>query len=171
MRLDEAFLMKPGREPQSWSGTEPEADVPQLRAAEGPGRSTAAELRHLSIDALESALLELACELAAHMSRYLDVLAELDRREAWRRAGCRNLAEWLAWRAGIALGTAREQVRVAVALSRLPNLHDALRRGEISYSKARALTRVATPANEAELLALARRATGAQLERICASYR
>lgn len=47
----------------------------------------------------------------------------------------------------------------------------AFRRGELSYSKARALTRVATPANEVDLVSLALHATAAQLDRLVRAYR
>lgn len=57
----------------------------------------------------------------------------------------------------MALNAAREKVRVARALEGLPHTSEAFRRGEFSYSKVRALTRVATDANEAELADLARR--------------
>ena len=72
---------------------------------------------------------------------------------------------------GLDLGTAREKVRVANALGQLPKIDEALRVGKLSYAKVRALTRVATAANEAKLLDLALAATGAQLERICRGYR
>ena len=39
-------------------------------------------------------------------------------------------------------------------------------RGELSYSKVRAITRIAVPENEAELVEMARWATAAQLERL-----
>ena len=65
------------------------------------------------------------------------------------------------------LGAAREKVRVARKLADLPVIDDALRKGEISYSKVRAMSRVATAENETDLLGMARVATGAQLERIC----
>ena len=68
-------------------------------------------------------------------------------------------------------GTARERVRVARALGSLPRIDEALRTGVLSYAKARALTRVATPEIEGQLLAMALVATGAQLERLCRSYR
>jgi hypothetical protein len=65
------------------------------------------------------------------------------------------------------LGAAREKVRVATKLAELPLIDGSLRKGEISYSKVRAMTRVATAENEADLLSMARGATGAQLEKIC----
>src|SRR5262249_23836898 len=48
---------------------------------------------------------------------------------------------------------------------------DALCRGEISYSKIRAITRVATPENEAALLDIARRCPGHERETVCHKYR
>lgn len=53
----------------------------------------------------------------------------------------------------------------------MPRIDDALRRGAVSYAKARAMTRVATAANEATLLEMAQHATASQLERICRGYR
>jgi hypothetical protein len=56
-------------------------------------------------------------------------------------------------------------VRVARRLSELPLIHAAFARGERSYAKVRALTRVAQPGSEEELLELALALTAAQLER------
>jgi hypothetical protein len=61
-------------------------------------------------------------------------------------------------------------MRVARSLAELPLLRAAFGRGQLSYSKARALTRIATAANEAELVDLALTATAAQLERIVRGY-
>ena len=64
------------------------------------------------------------------------------------------------------LVTARERVRVARKLAEFPVIDDALRRGSVSYSKVRALLRVATPANEMLLLDHARLMTASQLEKL-----
>jgi hypothetical protein len=61
-------------------------------------------------------------------------------------------------------------VRVANKLAAFPAIDDALRRGEVSYSKVRAMVRVATPANEALLLHHARLMTAAQLEKLTRKY-
>ncbi len=82
-----------------------------------------------------------------------------------------SCAHWLTWRVGWDPGTARERVRVARALGKLPAIDGALRSGSLSYSKVRALTRVATQGNEALLLSMALLATGAQLERLCRGVR
>ena len=72
---------------------------------------------------------------------------------------------------GLDLGAARERVRVARALGGLPQLAAALARGELSYAKVRALTRVATPDTEARLLAVGRAGTAAHVERIMRAWR
>jgi hypothetical protein len=72
---------------------------------------------------------------------------------------------------GLDLGAARERVRVARALCTLPRLSEAFARGELSYAKVRALTRVATPETEARLLAVGRAGTAAHVERIVRGWR
>ena len=76
-----------------------------------------------------------------------------------------------AWRVGLDLGAAREKVRVARALVTLPRLAQALARGELSYAKVRALTRVATPETEERLLAVGRAGTAEHVERIVRGWR
>ena len=77
----------------------------------------------------------------------------------------------LNWRTGLDLGAAREKLRVAAALADLNHIAAAMARGQLSYSKVRALTRVATPATEAPLLALALHATASQVERLVRAWR
>ena len=69
------------------------------------------------------------------------------------------------------MGAARERVRVARALETLPRLAEALARGQLSYAKVRALTRVATPKEEEKLLAIGRAGTAEHVERIVRGWR
>ena len=85
--------------------------------------------------------------------------------------GFKTCAHWLNWRVGLDLGAAREKVRVAHALATLPLIREALAAGEISYSKARAVTRVATPETEERLLQVARAGTAAHVEQIVRGWR
>src|SRR5205085_8578563 len=94
-------------------------------------------------------------------------IRRFDEAEAWFEQGAQSCAHWLTWRIGLDPGTAREKVRVARALGALPAIDEAFAAGRVSYAKVRAMTRVATAANEARLVAVALEATGAQLERIC----
>lgn len=127
--------------------------------------------QHLAeLERLGDEIAELSAHLDAAGARLLDLLREFDARGGWN-SGFRSCAHWLSWRAGLDPGAARERVRVARALGRLPLLAQALARGELSYAKVRALTRVATPETEAQLLALGRAATAAQVERIVRGWR
>jgi len=100
----------------------------------------------------------------------LVLIREFDERAGWN-TGFHTCAHWLNWRTGLDMGAAREKVRVARALDDLPKISKAMRRGEISYSKVRALTRVATPENEEELLEFALTGTAAHVERLVRAWR
>jgi 5-methylcytosine-specific restriction endonuclease McrA len=113
---------------------------------------------------------ELSAHLQAATARLLDLIREFDARGGWN-TGFRSCAAWLAWRVGLAPGAAREHVRVARALGTLPRLAQALARGEVSYSKVRELTRVATPESEERLLAVGRAGTAEHVERIVRGWR
>ena len=97
-------------------------------------------------------------------------LQVFDRHEAWGPEGFLSCAQWLSWRTGIGPKAARDKVRVARALVELPRVDAAFGRGELSYSKVRAITRVATPHTEQDLLDIALHATASQLERLTRSY-
>jgi hypothetical protein len=73
---------------------------------------------------------------------------------------------WRWWRGGLAPSTAREQLWVAVRLRELPEVMARFATGTLSYSKVRAITRIAVPELQQLLLAWADHATGADLDRI-----
>ena len=134
-------------------------------------QSNTPALTRLTLDELEHEIGLLASHLNAATFRLLEFIAELDRREPWGAFGCKTGAHYLNWKCGIALGAAREKIRTARALRDLPAISAAFRRGQISYSKARAITRVATPANEVALLDIAQAGTATHVERIVRYYR
>ncbi|HXM70990.1 MAG TPA: DUF222 domain-containing protein, partial [Thermoanaerobaculia bacterium] len=113
---------------------------------------------------------ELAAQISAATYELLAMLRDFDERGGWAN-GFHSCAHWLCWRVGLDPGAAREKVRVARALGALPLLSAAMRRGEISYSKVRALTRIATPAIEQDLLDFARAGTAAHVERLVRGMR
>jgi hypothetical protein len=122
------------------------------------------------LDRLGDEIALLSAHLDAATARLLDLIREFDARGGWN-TGFRSCAAWLSWRVGLDLGAARERVRVARALWALPLLAQALARGELSYAKVRALTRVATPETEARLLGVGRAGTAAHVERIVRGWR
>src|SRR5215207_777797 len=89
-----------------------------------------------------------AGQLAAATCRFLLLLAEFDRREGYHRWECNSCAHWLGWKVGMSRRTAQDHVRVARALEDLPITTKAFAAGQLSYSKVRAITRVATPKSE-----------------------
>jgi hypothetical protein len=145
------------------------ADSPApCTAADEPGP---AGLKRLPLELIEREIESLAAQINAGSARWLELVAEFDRRQGWGGTGCRSTSDWIAWRCALTPRSAREQVRVARALGDLPSIREAFARGELSYSKVRALTRVADTEAEAELLELAQHATAAQLERMVRAAR
>ena len=124
-----------------------------------------------SLSELDDTIAELAATIDAATYRLLVAIAEFDRREGWALTGARSCAHWLSYRIGLELSTARDRVRVARKLEELPLIGGCMARGELSYSKVRALARIATPENEAELVTMARSATASELERLVRAYR
>ena len=123
-----------------------------------------------SIEQLGEAIAELAARIHAATYDLLVLLREFDAQAGWNN-GFLSCAHWLHWRTGIDLGAAREKVRVARALAQLPRLSGAMQRGELSYAKVRALTRIATPANEPQLIDIAYNGTAAHVERLVRAWR
>ena len=124
-----------------------------------------------SIEDLDVEIFRLTGRLNADTYRLLLLVRDFDDRFGWAKWGLRNCAEWLAWRCGLTLSAAREKVRTAQALRSLPAISAAFADGRLSYSKVRALTRVAHTSDEDLLLAYALEATAAQVEERCRQMR
>ena len=120
---------------------------------------------------LENQITELAAHIHAATYRLLELIREYDDSHGWTGPGLASCAHWLNWKCGINLGAAREKVRVAHALKDLPQISEKFRKGEVSYSKVRAMTRVATEENEDYLLMIARHGTAAHVEKLVRNYR
>ncbi len=145
----------------------PSASSPAAALSSGSGGPPG--LRPLA--ELEAQITELAGHLNAASHRWLMLIAEFDRREGWADGSTTSCAHWLGWKCGIDRGAAREKVRVARALEGLPLISAAMARGTLSYSKVRALTRVATPHNEDSLLMIALHGTASHVENTVRLYR
>ncbi len=125
----------------------------------------------LSLRELEAQITELAGHLNAANHRWLVLIAEFDRRNGWSDGSTQSCAHWLSWKCGLDLGAAREKVRVGKAIESLPKISAAMASGRLSYSKARALTRVATPATEDVLLNVALHGTTHHVETLVRQFR
>jgi hypothetical protein len=124
-----------------------------------------------TLERLGDEIAELSAQLEVASARLLDMIREFDARGGWGAQGARSCAHWLAWRLGIELNAARERVRMARALGKLPKLREALAHGELTYAKVRALTRVATPDTEDRLLSFGQAGTAAHVERLVRGWR
>ena len=85
--------------------------------------------------------------------------------------GFKSLAHWLSWSCSMTPGVAREHVRVAKALRRMPTVAGLFREGRLSYSKVREVTRVVDIVDEQKLCQLALTATASQLARMISGFR
>jgi len=120
---------------------------------------------------VEAELLTLAGHLAAGEARLVELIGEFDRREGWGGDGIISCAHWLSWKTGLGPVAARERVRVARALPELPAIRAAFAEGRLSYSKVRALTRIASPADDSTLAMWATHATAGQIETLTRTMR
>ena len=124
-----------------------------------------------NINDLEEEIISLSKHMNQDEYRFLVMVREFDIRQGWRAYQFNNCAEWLNMKCGISPGTAREKVRVALALLDLPQCSEGFARGELSYSKVRAMTRAANVFNEATLVDYALKATAHQVEEHCRRLR
>jgi hypothetical protein len=76
---------------------------------------------------------------------WLERLARFDRDQLWALDGQLSCATWLVWRTNMSRATAFEKLRVAHELERRPIVAEAFRQGRLSYSAARAITRMDRP--------------------------
>lgn len=117
--------------------------------------SAASDARQSRTQKLEDDLCELAAHIDAALFRWLELLREFDECQGWAGEGIKTCAHWLNWKCGLGLAADRERLRVTHALPALPQTSAAFREGRLSYSKVRAITRVATTSNETVLLNIA----------------
>jgi hypothetical protein len=130
------------------------------------------DLQHFEdLSRLADEITEMAAHLAAGTCQLLELIHIFDEEEGWHGPGIDSCAHWLNWKCSMSMGTARERVRVARALPALPKILAAFRIGKVSYSKVRAMTRVATRRNEDVLLNVAFHGTAAHVETHVRLYR
>ena len=127
--------------------------------------------RHDARERLEDEISELAAHINAANYDLLVLIGRYDAEQGWVQHGLASCAHWLQWRCGTNLGVAREKVRVARALPGLAKISAAFREGRVSYSKVRAMTRIAKPENEECLLMVARYGTAQHIEKMVRNCR
>ena len=131
----------------------------------------AGEAKRRVVDELADSIAVHAARIDAATHQLLTEIRQFDEMGGWAWQGAASCAYWLSWRLGHGMDAAMEKVRVARALGELPLIDAAFAAGQLSYSKVRAMTRVADASIEERLLEMARHASGAELERICRGFR
>jgi hypothetical protein len=109
--------------------------------------------------------------IAAGEARLLAYVGEFDARKAWAVSGILSCAHWLSWKLGMGVKAASDRVRVARSLRDLPKTFAAFAAGRLSFTQVRAITRIATAADEEVILSIARHASGEQIERLAGGIR
>jgi hypothetical protein len=128
------------------------------------------EYRDISNAELGSEITLMAGQITAATYCFLKMLAEFDRRRGWDNGSIRSCSQWLNLTCGMTATTAREKLRVAHCLEKLPNINKEFESGKLSYSKVRAMTRVATDDNEDILLSVAIGGTASHIEKLVRRY-
>mgnify|MGYP001551559522 CR=1 FL=1 len=122
-------------------------------------------------DRLGAEITKLSSFISAATCHLLDLIREFDEHKYWAEQGFHSCAHWLNFHCGIGKNAAREKIRVAHALAFLPKVHDAFSSGSLSYSKVRAITRIADETNEDYLLNLCTHGSAHVVERVVSQYR
>ncbi len=137
-----------------------------IQIVQDPAESTASDA-----DQLGAQITELCSYIYAAESRLLTLIREFDEKEYWAGQGLCSCAHWLNFKCGIGMNAAREKVRVAHALADLPTIREGFANGKLSYSKVRAMTRIADASNEDYLLMIAEHGTAHHVEKLVSKYR
>ena len=127
--------------------------------------------KYIKSEVLGAEITELCSYIYAATYRLLTLIREFDEEGCWQLGGICSCAHWLNFKCGIGMNAAREKVRVANALKDLPKISEAFKRGEISFSKVRAMTRVANESNEDYLMMIANHGTAHHVEKLISKYR
>jgi len=120
---------------------------------------------------LGAEITELCSYIYAAESRFLALIREFDEKGYWAQQGLFSCAHWLNLKCGIGMNAAREKLRVAHALAELPKISERLNKGQLSFSKVRAITRIADANNEDYLLMIADHGTAHHVEKLVSKYR
>lgn len=120
---------------------------------------------------LGAEITELCSYIYAAEHRLLTLVRKFDEQKGWQQPGFLSCAHWLNFNCGIDMNTARERVRVAHALGKLSKIDARFATGALSYSKVRAMTRIADESNEDYLLSIAKHGTAHHVEKLVSRYR
>lgn len=122
-------------------------------------------------DALIADLHRLGRQSDLTTAEMVQAIAEFDAVEAWKATGAKDCVRWLCSELGLCRTLAYDRLRVARVLRDLPTLRSLFNEGELSWSKIRYLTRVATPDDEEALSIMALGCDADTVRERCEDYR
>lgn len=143
------------------------AALPQNQSEFQSNAILASYKQRAEIEELDVAIGRLSRQMNACNYQLLVLIREFDERAGWLKWGCTDAVAWLRWRCDLSANAARDKLRVAHALKTLPAMSSAFKRGVLSYSKVRSLTRIANQSNEQELIDIATNISAANVEAHC----
>jgi hypothetical protein len=124
-----------------------------------------------SVVEVERELLVRAATVHAATAALVDTLREFDAVDGWQGGGVRSLGHWADINLGFRSADVNRLAGAAARLVELPELRAAFTEGAVSLDKVLAVARVATTDTDVKFTTIARLASVAQLQRICAAYR
>src|SRR5262249_22047691 len=111
-------------------------------------RERAGRMTRENAERIDRELRAIAKERAAIDAREARCLQEAEREQIWRLFGYGSMVDYMGGVVGPTPRVALERLRVARALAGLPQIAAALEGGQLPFTAARELTRVATPETE-----------------------
>lgn len=122
-------------------------------------------------EALLQRLKHLVRSYDRNLAEQLGLFLRVDELQLWKKAGCRDCIHWMDLTLGIGRIGAFERLRVARALRSLPVIESLFAVGQLSWSKVRELTRVASSENEQALTAAALELSASETVELCRRWR
>ncbi|GAA1867875.1 HNH endonuclease signature motif containing protein [Brevibacterium marinum] len=138
---------------------------------EGAGANAGTGLSDLSPEELVADIRRnISCIAFCH-ARVIALIDEVEQRGLWAQwVGVTSLAQWVMHIAAVSAHTAREYVRVMMALREMPKVKEGLGEGDVSFSKVREVTRLVGRIPDEDALRLADVSTGSQIGVVARSY-
>ena len=127
-------------------------------------------MKVLGMGVIGEQLVEIGWEANDNQSQVVHLAADFADSTEWALAGYSSASRWIADKLEIAHRTANEWIRIGRCLRELPATAEALSGHRISFSKAKELTRSATPENELDLLELAETVPANELGQAIAAW-
>ncbi len=162
-----AGAVEPGRQPgggQLEGSEQPEGD-------DESGVDGNDDIAVSSLSDICRKLHQLTRQIDSNIATQIELLVRFDELEGWRERGARNCVAWMHTELGMERKLSWERLRVGRAIRSLPVMRALFRKGELSWSKVRLLSRIATPELERDLAYLALDASVSDIERVCQEFR